>query len=288
MSTSDPALLQEHPVAHRRIIYRTRGGRSHGPITRLMSPSDLGEYLKPFVFLDRLDGTDMSRFKFDGFGLHPHSGIATLTWLFEGWAHYEDNLGRRGKLDQGWMEWMHAGGGAWHGGNFGDADRLRGFQLWVALPAAAELGEAYSRYVGPQSLSTAGPVTVLLGQYGEARGAIEAPSPVNYFSVRLKAGESWLYEPPARHSVAFASVSMGSLQAPEAIGAGELVAFAHGEEPIHFRAPEDTEFVFGSAARHPHDLVLGYYSVHTSEAALAQGEAQIRQIGQRLRAQGRA
>lgn len=71
----------------RAIVYRTRGSQ-HGPITRLMSPGDLGEFLKPFVFLD-LFGFDTSGSR-KGFGMHPHSGIATLTWLIEGDTLYED------------------------------------------------------------------------------------------------------------------------------------------------------------------------------------------------------
>jgi redox-sensitive bicupin YhaK (pirin superfamily) len=71
----------QQPV--REVIYRTQGSAG-GPITRLMSPSDLGELIKPFVFLDR--------FNFDGqdapmsmeHGWHPHSGIATVTVLLEG------------------------------------------------------------------------------------------------------------------------------------------------------------------------------------------------------------
>ena len=57
-----------------RLAGRTRG-QSHGPITRLMSPSDFGRLLKPFVFLDLIDNQGKP---FSGFGLHPHSGIATL------------------------------------------------------------------------------------------------------------------------------------------------------------------------------------------------------------------
>ena len=270
----------------RAVVYRTKG-HAHGPVTRLMSPSDLGETLKPFVFLDHIDGKDLSRIKMDGYGLHPHSGIATLTWLLEGAANYEDNLGRRGKLTAGWMEWMHAGSGAWHGGNFGDSDRLRGFQLWLALPPSNELGQAYSKYFSPDALATEGPVTVLLGQYGQAKGPLEAPSPVNYFSVRLKAGETWRYEPPAGHTVAWAAVSTGKLRAPEPIEVGEMVAFEPGQKAIHFHASLDTEFVFGSAVKHRHDLVLGHYSVHTSDAALREGESRIQEIGRGLRAQGR-
>lgn len=270
----------------RRIVHRTRG-RTHGPITRLMSPSDLGETLKPFVFLDLIDARDLSRARMPKLGLHPHSGIATLTWLLEGAVEYEDDQGRQGRIDHGWMEWMHAGSGAWHGGGFGDSDRLRGFQLWIALPPAAELAAPYSRYLGPGQIMREGPVTVLLGQYGSAFGAIQTPSPLNYFSVALRAGQSWRYQPPTGQQVAWAAVSRGALRAPEAIVAGELVAFEDGELPLTFRALEDTEFVFGSAARHPHALTVGHYSVHTSPKALRQGEARIRQIGQQLQEAGR-
>ena len=53
------------------------------------------------------------------------------------------------------------------------------------------------------------------------------------------------------------------------------------------RAEGATSFVFGAAIKHPHPLVLGYYSVHTSREALARGEAEIDRIGERLRAEGR-
>ena len=96
-----PASIQTRP---RKIVHRTRGSR-HGPITRLMSPGDLGEVLKPFVFLDLFD---MEKASFSGIGLHPHSGIATVTYLFEGSVRYEDtswsdrNLaGRRRGMVQG-------------------------------------------------------------------------------------------------------------------------------------------------------------------------------------------
>jgi len=67
-----------------RIARRTRG-QSHGPITRLMSPSDFARLLKPFVFLDIFDTQGKS---FSGLGLHPHSGIATLTYVAEGSVSY--------------------------------------------------------------------------------------------------------------------------------------------------------------------------------------------------------
>jgi len=68
---------------------------------------------------------------------------------------------------------------------------------------------------------------------------------------------------------------------------GELAVFEESNQPIDFVAHGDTSFVLGSAVKHPHDLVMGHYSVHTSKAALEQGEAEIQRIGARLRSGGR-
>jgi redox-sensitive bicupin YhaK (pirin superfamily) len=270
-------------LAERRVVYRTRGQR-HGPVTRLMSPSDLGELLRPFVFLDHVDTVGGST---DGFGLHPHSGIATVTWIMEGHVSYEDTTGETGTIPTGGLEWMQAGGGVWHGGGLGDSPRIRGFQLWLALPPALELGPAQSLYLKPEQIQRDGPVAVLLGRHGTAGSEIAAPSPINYLSVSLKAGERWTYRPPKDHAVAWAALSRGNLRSPEALQAGELALFEESNEPIAFHAETDVELVLGSAVKHPHDLVLGYYSVHTSAAALREGEARIQQIGSRLRTEGR-
>src|SRR5260370_40668791 len=95
----------------RAVVQRTRG-RKHGPITRLMTPSALGEILKPFVFLDLFDHEGPP---FNG-ALHPHSGIATLTYIVEGAVTYIDPDNARGTLRAGGVEWMQAGRGMWHGG----------------------------------------------------------------------------------------------------------------------------------------------------------------------------
>lgn len=269
--------------AARRIIHRT-SGQTHGPITRLMSPGDLGGLLKPFVFLDLFDNQGRA---FPGFGLHPHSGIATLTWLAEGSVGYEDSTGARGVLPAGGTEWMQAGGGVWHGGGAGKPGRARGFQLWIALPPPLELGPPVSLYQGVDDVPAAGPARVLLGSHEGARSAIEAPSDINYLAVRLAAGERWRYAPPARHDVLFIAVGKGALMAPDRVGQGELAIFAPGGGAVEFLAEADAEFMLGSAVPHPHDLVLGYYSVHTSADALVRGERRIDEIRAEFVRQGR-
>jgi redox-sensitive bicupin YhaK (pirin superfamily) len=266
-----------------RIARRIRG-QSHGPITRLMSPSDFGRMLKPFVFLDLVDNQGKP---FSGFGLHPHSGIATLTYIAEGSVRYEDTNGATGLLPAGGLEWMRAGGGVWHGGGPGEPGRTRGFQLWIALPPELELGTSESVYLAPEVIPHDGPARILLGSYGTATSAIEAPSPMNYLAVRLKAGERWTYQPPAKHTVLWTAVALGSVLVPDELQQGELVAFRPSSTALEFEAQSDAEFVLGSAVPHGYDLVLGSHSVHTSAGALREAEARISAIQTHLIQQGR-
>ena len=221
------------------------------------------------------------------FGIHPHSGIATLTVVLRGGLVYEDTTGKTGSVPTGGLEWMKAGNGVWHDGGATPGEPLRGFQLWVALPPSEENAPPESQYIAPDAVQEDGPVRVILGRYGQARSAIRAPAGINYFHVRLKDGQRWRYAPPEGHTVAWLAVDKGALRSPEPIGEGQLAVFDESDGAIELEAKGDTSFVLGSAIKHPHPLVLGYYSVHTSRATLAQGEAEIDRIGQRLRAAGR-
>lgn len=270
-------------MAIRSIIGRTRGKR-HGPITRLMSPGDLGQLLKPFVFLDLFE---MDKASFPGIGLHPHSGIATLTYLFEGSIRYEDTTGATGILPEGGVEWFKAAHGAWHGGGPGDTGRSRGFQLWLALPPDEELGPVENIYLSPDAVARDGPARILVGSHGDVTSSLKAPASLNYLAVRLRAGESWRYQPDINHAVCWIALSTGRLLVPDIVEAGELAIFEPSNNAIDIHAKADADFVVGSAAAHPHDLVLGTYSVHTSAATLRAGEQRINEIQQRLQNEGR-
>ncbi len=144
-----------------------------------------------------------------------------------------------------------------------------------------------SLYQSPDAIQHDGPASVLLGSYGSATSAIEAPSPINYLAVRLKEGERWRYQPPAGHTVLWVAVGSGAVAVPDALRQGDLAAFEPSNGAIEFKARTDAEFVLGSAVPHDHDLVLGYYSVHTSADALREGETRISAIRARLVQEGR-
>jgi redox-sensitive bicupin YhaK (pirin superfamily) len=268
----------------RHVVFRTNG-RTHGPITRLASPSDVGELIKPFVFLDHCV---IESSRQPGFNMHPHSGIATITVPLSGAIEYEDTTGKKGVLSAGGIEWMKAGNGVWHDGSVLPGDVARVFQLWIALPASQENSPAESQYVAPSDVRQEGPVRVILGSYGNAASTVRSPEGIHYYHVQLEDGESWRHEPPAGYSVAWLAVDQGQLYAPEPVEAGQLAVFSESDgDAVEVQAHGRVSFVFGTAIKHPHPLMLGSYSVHTSREALERGEAEIGRIGKHLRAIGR-
>jgi redox-sensitive bicupin YhaK (pirin superfamily) len=274
----------------RQIALRTRG-HLHGGVTRLVSPGDIGEWIKPFVFLDYFDADPATAPKF---GFHPHSGIATLTLILSGQAFYKETTGREGVIETGGVEWMRASSGVWHTGGMFGQERIKGFQLWIAMPPELELAEPQSQYLGASDFHFAGPARVIAGEYDGVKSIVESPRGVTYLDVRLKAGERWTFHPTKGHDVAWIASHQGIVTAPhqgivttpEQVSMGEVAVFEQGDQPIEFVSLSDAGFILGSAVKHPYDLVTGHYSVHTNADSLRIGERNIADIGHRLHNQG--
>jgi redox-sensitive bicupin YhaK (pirin superfamily) len=233
--------------AVRRIAHRTAGHRQ-GPITRLMSPGDVGELVKPFVFLDYFE---FSSTVASGLPVHPHSGIATHTTLLQGSVDYADSTGKSGTLGPRSIEWMQAGGGVWHGGGPSGGEPLRGFQLWIALPPSLELASAFSNYVDDESIPRDGDTRLLLGTYGAMDSPIPYGEPVTYLNVQLRGGERWEYRASPSHQVAWLAVATGALLVDGQSLRREMAVFEEGSAPIEVVAQGDVEFVISDETSVP-------------------------------------
>ncbi|MBU3739293.1 MAG: pirin family protein [Rhodoferax sp.] len=270
-----------------RAITTRTPGRRHGPITRLMSLGDIGQLIKPFVFLDYVEAPAGGG---PNFGFHPHSGIVTLTYPLNFDIQHETSTGQVDQVRQGGIEWMAAGSGIWHRAQplpgSAASGLLQGFQIWFALPPSHELAPASALFLQPEQVPVAGPVRVLLGSHGTAVSAIQAPWDLNYFWVTLRDGERWTYQPPPTHTVAWSFAQRGQLHVAGARLSRELAVFSEGNAAVTFVAEGDCGFLLGSAAPHPHALVLGPYSVHSSAAHLASGISRIAELGEQLQRRG--
>ena len=251
----------------------------------MVSPGDIGERIKPFVFLDHVhaevkDGA--------GFGFHPHSGIATLTYQLNADVAYEDTTGQKGRVEATGLEWMRAGGGTWHQGFIHPREKItNGFQIWFALPPGVEDGPSKGIYVPPSDVPQVGNVRVLLGTYEGQTNPIPSPSPITYLDVVLRAGEKWHFKPENGHNIAWAFVYDGSARVADVDLTDELVVLDESDGEIVIEAVTAARILFGCAEKHDHPLVLGSHSVHTNEQSLRTSTARIREIATELRREGR-
>jgi redox-sensitive bicupin YhaK (pirin superfamily) len=267
----------------RSVIERTRG-EQRGPIRRMISPAGLGGHLKPFVFLDFIHTTVSDGW---GFGFHPHSGIATLTYHHDANVEYEDTSGQSGLIMAGGLEWMRAGGGVWHTGTIRTTGHTTGFQLWVALPPGIEDGSSEGQYLPPDKVDSVGNTKVLLGRYEGAASLIRTPTPLNYFDIGLSESDRWCFETPADHSVAWVFVYEGLVRIGGVDLRDELAVLDQTAAPVEIKSLANSRALFGSGPRHDYPLILGPSSVHTNEASLKNGTHRIRQIAAKLQAHGR-
>src|SRR5690606_34047469 len=100
----------------------------------------------PFVFIDHMGPADLKDYENLDVPSHPHIGLSTLTFLFEGAIMHRDSLGIEMEITPGAVNWMTAGKGVVHSERTPEYlrtsdKRLHGLQIWVALPKELELSE---------------------------------------------------------------------------------------------------------------------------------------------------
>jgi hypothetical protein len=149
--------------------------------------------LDPFLMLDHF-GSDNPDEYIAGFPEHPHRGFITFTYMLDGHMEHRDSMGNRGDLKAGGVQWMKAASGVIHSEMPQQTDGLmRGFQLWINLPARDKLSDpAYQEFSAaaiPEVARDGARVRVLAGEFGGARGVVDDPATdVLYLDVALVAG----------------------------------------------------------------------------------------------------
>ena len=224
----------------RRVIRTVRGqATSDGAgvrLTRVIGGQALPE-LDPFLLLDEF-GTDRPDDYIAGFPDHPHRGFETVTYMLDGRMRHRDNHGNEGLLVPGAVQWMTAGRGIVHSEMpEQEQGRMRGFQLWVNLPAREKMTAPRYQEFGPERIPEVRPAPgvvarVIAGELGGVRGPIEQPAtdPV-YLDLQLEPGAALGVPLTAGHT-AFAYVYEGQAALGEdaaAVVAGELARLSDGD-----------------------------------------------------------
>ncbi|MFZ7095400.1 pirin family protein [Luteimonas dalianensis] len=227
---------------HARIARKLRGmPASDGAgvkLTRVIGGPQLPD-LDPFLLLDEF-GTDRAEDYIAGFPDHPHRGFETVTYMLDGRMRHRDNHGNEGLLVPGSVQWMTAGRGLVHSEMPEQEEgRMRGFQLWVNLPAKDKMTEPRYQEYGPERIPTAAPaagveVKVIAGSVGDVSGPISQPAtdPL-YLDIALQPDAAWEFElPPGHNAFAYAyegAVQVGADDDARALDTSEIAVLGGGD-----------------------------------------------------------
>ncbi|AOY89761.1 quercetin 2,3-dioxygenase [Marinobacter salinus] len=165
--------------------------------------------LDPFLMLDEFGSADAADY-IAGFPSHPHRGFETVTYMIEGHMLHEDHLGNRGDLRNGGVQWMTAGRGIIHSEMPQQEEGvMRGFQLWLNLPAAEKMTDAGYRDIQPEDIPdiafAGGRIKLIAGtlviEDNLHQGAVTGHSTLPlYADVHLKAGSQITLPVPVTHN----------------------------------------------------------------------------------------
>jgi redox-sensitive bicupin YhaK (pirin superfamily) len=200
----------------------------------------------PFLMLDAFSSENPDDYV-AGFPSHPHRGFETVTYLLDGYMLHEDHLGNRGNLKSGGVQWMTAGRGIIHSEMPQQENgRMRGFQLWINLPAKEKMKPAGYRDIQPDEIPTValagGKARIVAGTYENTAGPIQGGStdPV-YWDIELSAGKTFtqkiegktVYVYPFEGSVEIADRVLKTHQGG-VLGTGDTVEVKAGADGARF------------------------------------------------------
>jgi quercetin 2,3-dioxygenase len=199
-------------------------------LTRVIGQGQLPD-LDPFLLLDEF-GTDRAEDYIAGFPDHPHRGFETVTYMLDGRMRHRDNHGNEGVLVSGSVQWMTAGRGLVHSEMPEQEEgRMRGFQLWLNLPAREKMTAPRYQEFGPERVPSVTPnegvhVKVIAGTVAGTTGPISQPATdPTYLDIELAPGARFTQPLPEEHA-AFLYVFEGAVR----VGAGSDASTVKAQE----------------------------------------------------------
>ena len=210
-----------------------------GFAVRRLLPAATRQAVGPFLFFDHFGPITAQPSDNHDVRPHPHIGLATVTYLFEGAMQHHDSTGVSQRIEPGAINWMTAGRGIVHSERTPDdlrhlRRRSHGLQLWCALPAAdEEMAPVFAHTPASEIplLEVGGArLRVLIGSAFGATSPVLVRSPTLYLDIALSAGDG-LPLPPAEERAVYVVEGDAQLDG-EDVPAGQMVVLAAAEEPM--------------------------------------------------------
>lgn len=242
-------------------------------------PSSTRRLVGPFIFFDHIAPADFAPGQGIDVRPHPHIGLATVTYLFDGEIVHRDSLGSHQPIRPGDLNWMTAGRGIVHSERTGRearraGSRLHGLQLWVALPLAHEETTPEFHHHPAATLPAldlgGARIRVLAGNaYGQT-APVKTLSPLFYADVALPVGSGLPL--PSEHAERAAYIIGGAVRVgEESAEPGRMLVFAKGAE-VTLYATADARIVLIGGAPIDGERHIWWNFVSSSSARIEQAK----------------
>ena len=238
-----------------------------GFTVRRLLPAAERQAVGPFLFFDHFGPVEAGPADNHDVRAHPHIGLATVTYLFEGAMLHRDSLGVVQRIEPGAINWMTSGRGIVHSERTPDdlrsvKRRSHGLQLWCALPAADEEIEpsfAHTPAAAIPEVEVGGArVRVLIGEAFGATSPVVVRSPTSYLDIALSVGDA-LPLPPAEERAVYVVEGDAQLDG-EDIPPGHMVVLQAGEEPMLSADADARVVLIGGASLGPRHIWWNFVS----------------------------
>jgi redox-sensitive bicupin YhaK (pirin superfamily) len=268
-------------------------------ISALMKPhtKDLGDFevrrvlpgfphkmVGPFIFFDHMGPADFAPGQGVDVRPHPHIGLATVTYLFEGKILHRDSLGSVQSIAPGDVNWMTAGRGIAHSERTSDEDRrvarrLHGIQTWVALPKAHEFAEPAFTHLPKSSLPLIRLPGVQLRLIAGTAFGQRAPTPtfseMFYVAAEIQPGAA--FELPAEHAERAAYIVEGDVSIAGAPVAPYHMAMLEAGRALEIRAATAARVMLLGGATMDGDRFIWWNFVASSQELIEEAKARWRE-----------
>jgi redox-sensitive bicupin YhaK (pirin superfamily) len=228
----------------------------------------------PFLMLDHF-GSDNPNDYIKGFPWHPHRGIETVTYMWNGEVEHGDNMGNKGVIKSGDIQWMTAGSGVIHQEMPKKYDgTMQGFQLWVNLPAKKKMTAPQYRGINKEEIPIIQKkglkIKVIAGKINGTEGPVQClATPIEYLDAELEAGKTFEHATPKRWKT-FAYVVNGSIDAHDkVVMPGQAALFTEGDL-VRLVSKDATHFLFVTGEPLSEPVAWGGPIVMNTQAELSE------------------
>ena len=262
-----------------RVIEQRRRNLGNFEVGRVL-PAVAQQMVGPFIFFDHLGPVDLPKGlpKSADVRPHPHIGLSTVTYLFDGEIMHRDSVGAEAAIRPGEVNWMVAGRGITHSERFEKArhrgDHVHGIQTWIALPAADEETQPVFMHFGREALPTRQDdglwLRVIAGEAFGLSSPVKTHSPLFYVQLTLNLGVR--VPLPAEYSERAAYVVAGAISVSgRRYGPGQMLVFTPGSDVVLVALTASIVMLLGGEPVGPRFIDWNFVS--SSQERIAQAKA---------------